>query len=167
MYIPFDQMPPSARIWVYQADKYLTLQEQEAIITLSSQFLENWTAHKKSLQASAKFLYNHFLVIAVDESFQEVSGCSIDSQTNFIKHLEQEYQINLLNRSNVAFYEKNDLLIIPFHQIAEAVSNHAIKPETLVFNNTISKKYELENNWLVPSQETWLKKYFSETLTKK
>lgn len=53
MYIPFEQLSDQARIWIYQANRSLTLQEQEAVLQASKTLVATWTSHERPLQGSA------------------------------------------------------------------------------------------------------------------
>jgi len=47
--------------------------------------------------------------------------------------------------------------IIPRQQFSYAIENNFITPQTLFFNNVVANKKELENNWIIPVSESWLK----------
>ena len=67
MYIPFHQLPPQSRIWIYQSSRPLTEGEVEDLQPVLTQFITEWTSHGQRLQASAQVFHNQFLVIANDE----------------------------------------------------------------------------------------------------
>ncbi len=52
MLIPFEQMPESARLWIYQADRRLTDVEARVVEETTTVFLTDWIAHGKELKAS-------------------------------------------------------------------------------------------------------------------
>ena len=78
MYVDFEELPETARIWVYQSDRELDDAQLSAMRSSLKNFIEEWTRHGKDLKGSYTILYNHFIVLGVDESFNEVSGCSIE-----------------------------------------------------------------------------------------
>jgi len=164
MYISFENMPPSSRIWIYQADRELNETEQEQISKELIAFLENWTAHQQTLKASSEIKYNRFIIIAVDESLNLASGCSIDKQVHFVQNLEQTYPVKLLDRSLIAFKSENQTFTVALPKISEAVKNGQITPDTLVFNNAITSLEALENGWLQPASTTWLQRYFQKEM---
>ena len=57
-----------------------------------------------------------FIVIAVDENFNEVSGCSIDASVNLIKQFEQNYAVR----------DKQDVLAMCALQFASQVEQKQI-----------------------------------------
>lgn len=160
MLIDFEQLPLDARIWIYQANQALNQKQISAMQKDWEQFLQTWKAHEQDLQAATKCFYNRFWVVGVDENFNTASGCSIDKQVNFVKFLEQKYQISLLDRSQIAFLHQEQIFTIPFQELEKAVKTGKITPEMQIFNNSITKKQDLEKNWLTNVENSWLKRYF-------
>ena len=68
MFVPFENLPATARIWVYPSNRKFSDEEAEKIGTLCRSFLEQWTAHGQGLKASFSLPYNQFIVIALDEA---------------------------------------------------------------------------------------------------
>ena len=162
MYIPFEEIPSESRIWIYQADRKLNEAEVEEISTRSIKFIQEWATHGNQLASSAKVFHDQFLVISVFEDFNLPSGCSIDSSVNFIRSLESDFNISFLDRSKVAFLINGQVTLESLLSLKNKVSEGIFTEETLVFNNLINKKIELENNWIVPAKNSWLNKYFKQ-----
>ena len=103
MILPFNEMPLSSRIWIYQSDNKIQDQDLIKIKTKLIEFLKNWTAHGDDLKSSFDIKYNRFLIIALNEKSTKASGCSIDACVHFIQKIEKDYGLNLLDKMNVAF----------------------------------------------------------------
>ena len=99
-------MPAHSRVWVYQSDREFTTDEANQLEAQLATFTAGWAAHGNQLAAGAEFRYRRFIILAVDESQSGASGCSIDSSVRFIKSLELEYKIDLMNR--MLFATKED-----------------------------------------------------------
>jgi len=161
MFVAFDTLPAEARVWVYQSNRLLTEAEQTEITKFLSDFLENWTAHEQTLKASAKIICDFFLVIALDESFNVASGCSIDKQVHCIKQIEQKWKVSLLDHSQVAYLsDTNEKKFVNFREIKQAISKGKITPQTRIFNKNIATIQDLRNSFVLPAHQTWLKNYF-------
>ena len=76
-----ENMPPDARVWVYQNNKVFSDAELIAIKLEGEKFISDWSAHGAALNASFDVLHNRFIVIGVDEKQATASGCSIDRLT--------------------------------------------------------------------------------------
>jgi len=56
MYIPFDQMPDEARVWIYPSNRPFSESEIPLLKNLVEQFLTQWTAHNQALEALMTYL---------------------------------------------------------------------------------------------------------------
>lgn len=156
MYIPFEALPGSARIWIYQADRKFTEEEISKISERGKVFVEQWIAHQQTLKASFKVFHNLFLIIGVDESYNDASGCSIDKSIHFIREVEKTFNVNLFNRLNVVYNQNNENQILHFTKLKNLLKENSISLDTKIYNNLIATKHELENNWLVNIKESWV-----------
>ena len=94
MYINFNELPDTSRVWVYQSNREFTTAELAKITEKLKSFVNSWKRHGEDLKASFRIAYNQFIILAVDESYNNVSGCSIDASVNSIKQLEAEFGID-------------------------------------------------------------------------
>lgn len=161
MYISFEQLSDEARIWVYQASRSLAQQEREKVLEEAQVFLADWASHGNPLQCSATILHNQFLILAVEESFQGATGCAVDASVQFIRSLEQALQLSLLDRTQIAFRQGEENSIVPLAQLQEKIQQGVVTPGMLTFDNTITRKADLETRWLVRAEDAWLGRYFA------
>lgn len=160
MLVSFDQMPASSRVWIYQADRSLQEEEVTHIEAHLRTFLEQWAAHGKPLKASVSIAHNQFLVLALDEAFNQATGCSIDASVHCVQELEQKLSVSFSDRTKVAFIREGEIFLMPLQAIKQKVEAGEITPQTVTFNNLVSSKMEWESKWTVPASETWLSRYF-------
>jgi hypothetical protein len=160
MWIDFESMPDTARVWVYQSNRTFSELELDTIQVNLKLFCEQWTAHRQVLNTSFLTLHNRFVILAVDESLNEVSGCSIDSSVHILKKLEEALSLSLLDKSEVAYWKGEEVRTVALPQIKAAVDSEELTPNTLIFNNLIKNIAELKNQWQVNADATWLKRYF-------
>jgi len=144
-----------SRVWIYQADREVSDVESGLIKKLLDNFTVSWTAHNNLLKAMAEIRYNRFIVLIVDESQAGASGCSIDKSVNFIKQLESAFNLNLLNRLNMAYRDGNEVLSASRDQFEALIKTGKINTETVVFNNLVQSLSELQSKWEVPFKESW------------
>ncbi len=104
MVIAFDKLPDNARIWIYQSNRKLSDEEVSEAINKTADFLEQWTAHGASLEAGFEIKYSRFIIIGLNQTNASASGCSIDSSVRFIQSLEKSFEVDLLDKMNVTFY---------------------------------------------------------------
>lgn len=160
MYLPFEEMPDHARVWVYQSDRELSKEEAENLEHQAIQFVSAWTAHGAGLMSSARVFHQRFLVLSVDEQHASASGCSIDSSVRYIKSAEQTFGINFFDRTLVAFLQADGISIQPINRLKELATQGVIGPENITFNNLVETMGELRKSWKVKVAESWLARYF-------
>lgn len=161
MFTEYNNLPNNSRVWMYQADRVFTTQEIDFISNKAVEFVEQWTRHGDNLKGSFTIKYNQFLVLAVDEGFNNVSGCSIDASVHFVKELENELQIDLMNKMNVSFKDGDNINIVKLADFQKFAKEQKITKETIVFNNMVQTKEEVENNWEVPASKSWHNRFMS------
>ena len=149
MLVDFNTTDDQSRIWIYAAEQKLTNEQEKHILKSISDHLNNWEAHKVPLTAGVTILEDHFIVVALDESENGASGCSIDTLQKLIQNLEKELSVSLLNRLNVFCRIDDKIHCIPTTKLADNANK-----ETLFYDLTIQKKSEL-SNWLKPIEEGW------------
>ena len=149
MLVNFNTIPEESRIWIYAAEQKLTNDQESYILQSISDHIKNWESHKVPLTAGVTILENHFIVVALDESDNGASGCSIDTLQNKIQEIEKELAVSLLNRLNVFCRIDDEIQCVPSIQL-ESIA----KSNTLFYDLTIQKKSEL-NSYLKPISEGW------------
>ncbi len=159
MYVQYKDLPNTARVWVYQSDRPFAQEEVELISAKAIMFIDQWTRHGDDLKGSFTIKYNQFLVIAIDENFNSASGCSIDASVRFVKSLQEELEIDLMDKMNVSFKDGENINIVKLTDFQQYAKEQKITSNTIVFNNMIDTKEAFENNWEVPAQESWHKRF--------
>lgn len=164
MYVPFEEMPPSARVWIYQANRELSDAEVLHALQLGQQFTDRWAAHGQPLRASVQVFHRYFLVIAVDEGYNAASGCSIDSSVALVRELEQSFtaersSFSFFDRTQIAFWQNDAIQLYPMSQAKEQVKEGAIRSDTLTCDNTVPTKEAFETRWKIPVKASWLARY--------
>ena len=166
MYVPFTSLPPSSRIWIFQANRPLTAEERKFAEAGLRQFTEGWTVHGAPLDASFDIRYDQFIILAADESRMSASGCSIDSSVRVLKEIEGKLGIDLFDRNQVAFLIAGRVQLISLTNLKEKFRDGTLNQETLTFNNLTSSKVTFEESWLGPASNTWLRRYLGHELAK-
>lgn len=160
MFVDFEQMPAHARVWVYQANRTLDKKTQKVIVDNLKKFIDEWDAHGKTLKGSAILLYNLFLIITVDEEYNQASGCSIDKSVHYLKELGEHLDVDFFDRSKQAFVQNGGIVLENFRNLKTHISAGMIEKETLTFNNAVTTVGEMKSEWQVPAGDSWLAKYF-------
>lgn len=157
MLYPIQQMPDDSKVWIYQANRQLTLEEIGEMEQLIEGFVEKWEAHKQSVKGFGGIFYKRFIVLMADESVAEVSGCSIDGSVRLIKEIEQAFDLNFFDRLKITYKITNQLVgSFALSQINDLWEKSSINEDTIVFNNLVQTKGEFETKWEIPLKDSWL-----------
>lgn len=160
MYIPFNTLPLHSRIWIYQSNRKFTDEEIAQIEEETKTFIESWSAHGQSLEASFKLEYNRFIIIAVNQDIQAATGCSIDASVQFIQSLEQKFNVDLLDKMNVTFKLGEHIAHKPLIEFKKMAKEKAVSANTIVFNNLVNTIEEWQDFWEVPASDSWHNRFF-------
>lgn len=160
MYIDFEALPATARVWYYQADRFLSEEEVSKTEVYLKNEIEEWATHGKPMRGSFKIIYSRVLVLAADTDFQDPSGCSIDSSTRWLKELETRLGVSFFDRS-IGYFEGDSPKFFSFFEAKKMVVSETILPDTPIINHQISTKQDLEDKLVVSAQNSFLKRYFS------
>ena len=159
MLVNFESLAPSSTIWIYQSNRVFLENELEIIRTKIESFIAEWKRHGEGLKASYQIKYNQFIILAVDEDHNEVSGCAIDSSVNLMKQFEKAFDLDLTNKLNVSFRDNENLNIVTLSDFQKFVKLGKVNANTVVFNNMVKTKEEYTQNWEVTADKSWHKRY--------
>lgn len=162
MFVPFNSLSSTSRIWVFQSNREFTPDEELKIKNILTVFTQEWAAHGLPLRSSFEIRLKHFVILAADESYQATSGCSVDESVRVIKQIQQQLGFDLFDRNLVAFKKGDSVCcMIPMAQLKEKLLDGTWNDQTETFNNLVSAKSQLDTEWIVPAAKTWLKRYLS------
>jgi hypothetical protein len=161
MLVPFENLPDSSRVWIYQANRSFTNEELEEIQSRLDQFVTQWTAHGADLQAGYLIKYKRFIVLALDQQINAATGCSIDASVHFIQQLEKEFNVDLLDKMNVSYKQGEFIAYKSLTDFRKMAKQKAVSPKTIVFNNLVNNKAEFLSDWEVPASESWHKRFLN------
>ena len=145
-----------SRVWIYQCSRLFSVTEALEIEELLREFTKQWKSHGTPVKGEAHLFFGQFIVLIADETATGVSGCSTDSSVRLIKDIDQRFDVNMFDRTTLAFFVKDKVQLLPMSQLQYSFDNGFINGDTLYFNNLVQSKEELENKWIVPIKDSWL-----------
>lgn len=154
-----DEMPGSARLWIFGADRRPGPDATARILDRTRSFLEDWTAHEHELTAGLDWRRHRFLLVALDESRVPASGCSIDELMRHLAGLERETGVGLTDSSAVWFRDPRDdgrIRSVDRQRFRELAREGTVGPRTTVFDLTVDSLEGLrEGRWEGPARDAW------------
>ena len=146
-----------SRVWIYQSSRIFSLNEALSIEDALNKFAASWLSHGTAVKGAGFLFFGQFIILMADEKATGVSGCSTDSSVRLIKEIETAYSVNMFDRNTLAFALKDKVELLPLPQLQYAIDNGFISADTLYFNNLVQSKEEIENKWMIPVKQSWLK----------
>ena len=157
MWVPFEQLPSTARLWLFTSPTPL---DTANILPPLQEFVRTWTAHRQDLQSSAWVYDDYFILLAVDEAQTSASGCSIDKATRFVQELGQSLNLNFLEKRRYFYRNGDEPIHAVDHQTMQAAVQDGIVAEnTLVADTLLTQVGDLHRLWL-PFGQSWHRRLF-------
>ena len=101
-------------------------------------------------------IHQLFVVIALDESQADISGCGIDKSVAWIKQIGEELKIDFFNRTQIEMQmEDKSFKIVNKAEIVELLKNNSINPNTFFTNKNINNLGSFKQSFYVKLEETW------------
>jgi len=160
MITDFKNIPDDSRVWIYQSNRDFTDLDIKIIKNKTTFFIDNWKAHGNDLQASYLIKERRFLVIAVNEKFNPIGGCSIDYSLQLVNDISNTINLDLLDRLLVNYRSENKIKSISLKDLKNKIKNIYLLPETIIFNTTVKTKKELSTDFELKISSSWLSKFF-------
>ena len=155
--LSYEEMSKHSRVWIYQSNREFNEREVKEINFLAEHFADSWSSHGADLKAHISVFHQRFIVVMVDEQQAGASGCSIDKSFGFIRDLQKRYSIDLLNRMTVAYWDEDGRVqTCRLDEITKLLEHSLINEDTIVFNNLVKDKAELESNWQILLRNSWI-----------
>ena len=156
---PLTSMPAHARVWVYKSAEPFNTAERALITDRGASFTSGWATHGAPLDAAVEVVHHHFLVIAVDEEQARASGCSIDKSVHFVKLLEKQLGRTLTDRMVVVYELEGTPRTCRVDEIDDLLDEGVLHADTLVFDDLVTTKGDLDRRFRVPLRDTWLERF--------
>lgn len=154
------EFSPESRVWIYQAGRRLSESESIKLKGDLSLFCKEWMSHGHAVRGWTGLFFDQFIVFISDDTEDKLCGSAVDNSIRFVKRIEKQLDISLLDRMMMAFDVNDQVVLYPVNKIGMALENGFIHEETLYFNNTVTTKSSLESNWIIPLKDSWIgKKY--------
>ncbi|MAW64936.1 MAG: ABC transporter ATPase [Flavobacteriales bacterium] len=150
-----NKLPDSSRVWVYQSNRAFSESELSDLKECLMHFNLSWEAHGKKLNSAIELYYNQFIVIFVDESFQDATGCSIDKSVALMKDIEAKFGVEMLDRMNLAYKQEESIKNIKIGDFQLKARSGEFDTNLVVFNNLVKNKGEFLANWETIAKKSW------------
>jgi hypothetical protein len=158
-YLIPEEFGNQSKVWLFQANRPLQMSEALDLEVVVENFVAQWQSHGTPVKGYGNLLFGRFLVFMADEA-NLPSGCSTDGLMRIVQELEKILPVKFTDRTQLAFIKNNKIEAIPLNQLNYALEHNIINGETLFIDNTITNKYDLLHNWIIPVKTSWIAKRY-------
>jgi hypothetical protein len=154
--IPFTHLPDSSRIWIFGSDAPLNGAVADTLLAEVDKYLDQWKAHGFPLRAAREWRENRFLVIGIDPTVEQASGCSIDGLFRALQNLQKTLGAQIVGGGRVFYRDRSGVTqSVTREEFAEFKSSGAIQPTTAVFDTSLTRLDAWKAKFEQPLAESW------------
>tara|TARA_Y100000385_G_scaffold137430_1_gene142833 strand:+ start:163 stop:636 length:474 start_codon:yes stop_codon:yes gene_type:complete len=135
----FQSLDPQSKIWFYISSEKIDGVTQNKISLLFKDFVDGWKSHGQSVNGQLKFIKDKLLIVGADYFPNGMCGRAVDAQVRFINQINEEFNLDLLNRTNIAFVKQNSIVVHNYNNLNTLIKEGSVKKST-IYCNTFSTK---------------------------
>jgi hypothetical protein len=155
--VPFDQLPPDARVWVFASQRPLEGDDARSLLGEVDRFLEQWKAHGAPLRSAREWRDDRFLAIGVDPTAEQASGCSIDGLFRGLQALERSLGTTLVAGGRVFYRDGNRRPQVASRtDVPKLFERGVIGDDTPVFDTAITTAKQYRTDFEQPARRSWV-----------
>ncbi|HCP41546.1 MAG TPA: hypothetical protein DIT65_07110 [Cryomorphaceae bacterium] len=151
-------MNPESSIWFYGLKKPMNTVQAHELKVIMEEFVGGWEAHGAKLAAAYRIIKDQFLIIAIDETQQQATGCSIDKSVHLLQEFGAKQGLDFFNRMLVHVMENETFTSYSTLELKAAIAEGKIGPNTQVMNTTAATLKESLTGTL-DLADSWAAKY--------
>ena len=135
----FQNLHPQSRIWLYISKEKINDITQNNISSLFKDFHKYWKSHGQPVNGQLKFIKENLLVVGADYFPNGMCGRAVDAQVRFINKVNEEFNLDLLNRTNIAFLKENSTVVHNYNNLDAIIKKGLVNKSTVYCNNFSTK----------------------------
>ena len=135
----FQNLHPQSKIWLYISPVSIDSVTKKNIFSLFKDFLDNWKSHGQAVNGQLKFIKDNLLVIGADYFPDGMCGRAVDAQVRFINQINEGFNLDLLNRTNIAFVQQDSIVVHTYNNLDSLIKKGSVNKST-IYCNTFSTK---------------------------
>ena len=135
----FQNLHPQSRIWLYISKEKINDITQNNISSLFKDFHKDWKSHGQPVNGQLKFIKENLLVVGADYFPNGMCGRAVDAKVRFINKVNEEFNLDLLNRTNIAFLKENSTVVHNYNNLDAIIKKGLVNKSTVYCNNFSTK----------------------------
>jgi len=142
-------------IWIFGSDKRIDM-TNVGLKKKIANFKSSWNTHGAQIHPDLEIIDERFFKISSNLDGRKVSGCAKDELMRFVKSIELEIDVVLLDRTLI-FYknEAGEVFSVSFKEIETEEFN--INRQS-IYDLSILSEEDFKQRWILPFEQSWLAK---------
>lgn len=162
-----DPLPDQSRVWIFTTATPLTETAIPLVEAELQAFMAQWMSHGQRVRGGFAICDRRFLLIAADETDNDVSGCSIDSLFRAVQAALSRAGVQLADTADIAYRSPNGIELVDRPTFRRLVQAGVIQPETPVFDGAVRTLGEVRaGRWEQPFATSWHAEHFAPAAAK-
>jgi hypothetical protein len=154
--VPFNALPDSARVWVFGSDIPVTGAPADTLLAEVDQYLSTWKAHGFPLKAARDWLDDRFLIIGIDPTAEQASGCSIDGLFRQLQQVQRTIGAQLVGGGRVFYRDSTGATQSTTRaEFSELKAKGVIGSDTPVFDTSVTRLDDWKAKFERPLAKSW------------
>ena len=153
-----ENMNPESRMWFYGLKQPLNPAQKSELSAVMDEFVSSWKAHGSQLAAAFRIVFDQFLIIAVDETQQQATGCSIDKSIHLLKDFGNKYGIDFFNRMLIFVQFPEGFKSFSPNELKSEIANGTLRGSSIVLN-TQASTLRSSGDGTIKLEDSWAAKY--------
>ena len=158
MYIPYDNISPKSKSWIYILSKNINKNILLDLNTFLIKICEDWKSHGQITKASYVISNNRFIILFAEDN-NLISGCSIDKSNKELRKKLNQLKIDLLPNSKIGIFKEDKIEFFKKINLINLIKNKKILLSQNMINTTINNKESFEKKWVLPLKNSWITKF--------
>ncbi len=140
-----------SKVWIYFSATSFDL-NTDSIQKEIDNYTASWSSHGHKVVSNGYTIANQIILIVADITQSEVSGCATDNSVQFIKSIQEKYELDFFQRDNICTLIVNKIEMNSISKIKD------LDPETAIFNPFFNNLGEWKSSLIVPLKESKYKR---------
>ena len=135
----FQNLHPLSKIWLYISPVSIDSVTKKNISSLFKDFVDDWKSHGQPVNGQLKFIKDNLLVVGADYFPDGMCGRAVDAQVRFINQINEGFNLDLLNRTNLAFVQQDSIVVHNYNNLDPLIKKGSVNKSTVYCNTFITK----------------------------
>jgi hypothetical protein len=154
--VAFKELPGTARIWIFGSDRPLDGAVADSVLAEVDAYLDQWKAHGFPLRAAREWVDDRFLIIGIDPTVEQASGCSIDGLFRALQNLQKSTGVQIVGGGRVFYRDAAGATqSVTREEFSGLTASGKVGSQTPVFDTSLTRLEDWKASFEKPFSESW------------